>query len=167
MSHQQYLHITINGYLVNAYQPFFSKIRNKKFLIPNGEPQRADLINGNIVLVPRLIFKILGNLSEKYTHGMADYDYSLRAKEKNIDCISTRNVVAWCDRNVDVFTYNKFSIKYKFTYLFDILTNKVIKFRFSEYIYFRKRFFNESVFYIYIKFIFYNIKQIFISSIIR
>jgi hypothetical protein len=30
MSHQQYLHITINGYQVNAYQPFFSKIRNWK-----------------------------------------------------------------------------------------------------------------------------------------
>ena len=142
-------------------------IRNKNFLIPNGKPQKADMINGNIVLVPRLVFKILGNLSEKYTHGMADYDYSLRAKENGIHCISTKNVVAKCDRNIDIFTHNKFSVKYKFNHLYKILTNKYIKFRFDEYCYFRKRFFSDSTFYIYVKFIVYNISKIIMSTSLK
>ena len=54
-------------------------------LNPNhSHPQLCDLANANILLVPFSVYKIIGILSDKYTHGLADFDYSLRAIKNNI-----------------------------------------------------------------------------------
>jgi GT2 family glycosyltransferase len=141
----------------------YGGINKKKFLTPNGKIQNAHLINGNFVLVPKQVFKVLGNLSDKYTHGMADYDYSLRANENNIDCVSTKHVVAKCDRNIDIFISKEYSFYKKVKILIFTLKNKNIKFKFDEYIYYRKRFFSENIFYIYTSYIIYYSLKIIIS----
>ena len=143
----------------------YGGIYKKRFLKPNGKLQKAELINGNFVLVPKQVFEILGNLSEKYTHGMADYDYSLRANENNVECISTKVVVAKCNRNVDIYTSNCISFKQKLRYLLNVITNKNSKFKFNEYIYFRNRFFNEKKYFIYIKYTLFFFIKIVISTI--
>ncbi|HUC83523.1 MAG TPA: glycosyltransferase [Flavisolibacter sp.] len=40
----------------------------------------CDVANANIMLVPKNIVAEIGILSEAYTHGLADYDYSLTAR---------------------------------------------------------------------------------------
>lgn len=50
----------------------------------NSHPQLCNLANANILLVPFSIYKKIGILSDKYTHGLADFDYSLRANKNNI-----------------------------------------------------------------------------------
>ena len=66
------------------------KLKNKynsasKKLTPNNEsPQLCDLGNANIMLVPAGVVKEIGILSDTYTHGMADFDYTLRAKKAGI-----------------------------------------------------------------------------------
>ena len=149
----------------NSNKITYGGIYKKKYLTPNGKIQNANLINGNFVLVPKQIFKVLGNLSEQYTHGMADYDYSLRANENNIDCVSTKYVVAKCDRNIDIFTSKEYSFYKKFNYLIFTLKNKNPKFKFDEYIYYRKRFFNEKKYFIYIKYTVFFLIKIVISTI--
>lgn len=68
-------------------------------VIPNGNLQSCKYINGNAVLIPKIIFKALGILSSDYTHGMGDYDYGLRATKKGFKCYTTKNYVATCPPN--------------------------------------------------------------------
>lgn len=53
-------------------------------IIPNGHCQDLDMANANIMLVTRHAYGILGPLCSVYTHGIADYDYTLRAHDKGI-----------------------------------------------------------------------------------
>ena len=40
----------------------------------------CDTMNGNVVLIPRSVYSVVGNIDEKFTHGMGDFDYGLRAR---------------------------------------------------------------------------------------
>ena len=37
-------------------------------------------MNGNVVLIPRVIAKVVGNISPEFTHCFGDLDYGLRAR---------------------------------------------------------------------------------------
>lgn len=67
--------------------------------IPDGTVRECNIINGNVVLVPREIFLKIGNLSGDYTHSMGDYDYGLRAIEAGFKCYTTDRYIAECSRN--------------------------------------------------------------------
>jgi GT2 family glycosyltransferase len=69
---------------------------NKNLLLPNGVPQLCRYIHGNIVLVPREIFKSIGGLSESFTHALGDTDYGLRAIRAGFTCWTTSMYVAKC-----------------------------------------------------------------------
>jgi len=71
----------------------------KKIIVPNGKIQQGRLLNGNLVLISKKVFKQIGSLSDCYTHGMGDHDYGLRAREKNIDLITTKKIIATCPTN--------------------------------------------------------------------
>ena len=68
-------------------------------VIPNGELQTCTFINGNLVLIPKIIFKSLGYLANEYTHGMGDFDYGLSAINKGFECYVTRKYIATCPQN--------------------------------------------------------------------
>jgi GT2 family glycosyltransferase len=59
-----------------------SPLRPMSFALvePTDTPQRCDTMNGNVVLIPRSVYSVVGNIDEKFTHGMGDYDYGLRAR---------------------------------------------------------------------------------------
>ncbi len=78
-------------------------------VIPNGVLQECRFINGNVVLVSREIFDVLGNLSDSYTHAMGDFDYGLRAISAGFKCYTSKiyiaichvnDIPAWCDPNI-------------------------------------------------------------------
>jgi len=81
--------ITYGGYKKNS----------NLHVIPNGKPQRCYCFNGNIVLVPRSVYKILGNLDPVFHHGIGDFDYGLRAYENNINSYITSESIGFCERN--------------------------------------------------------------------
>lgn len=58
-----------------------------RLLIPDGTLQKADLGNANIMMVSREAFAQLGILSDAYTHGIADYDYTMSAVAAGIPVI--------------------------------------------------------------------------------
>lgn len=68
-------------------------------VIPNGEIQDIYLTNGNLLLVPRIIFKSLGNISDYFIHDMGDIDYGLRALEHKFRVITTLSYVGECQDN--------------------------------------------------------------------
>ena len=70
---------------------------NGKLIEPNGQPVEADCINGNIVLVPRSVYRVLGNLDYYFTHSKGDFDYGMRAKKKGIKMYVAGKYLGECD----------------------------------------------------------------------
>jgi GT2 family glycosyltransferase len=56
----------------------------------------CDLAHANILLVPSPVVDKIGILSEAYTHGLADYDYTLKARKAGIDMLITPGFLGTC-----------------------------------------------------------------------
>lgn len=82
--------------------------------VPNGTAQHVRTFNGNIVLIPRAVYKRLGNLDPYYSHSKGDFDYGLRATEAGIpilqvgqylgECEAHPTLDAWCNPAVPLAT---------------------------------------------------------------
>lgn len=77
------------------------KLRNAKgpksrLVFSKNEILECDLGNANIMLVPHQIVKEIGILSEDYTHGIADYDYTLRAKREGFPVVIAPGILGSC-----------------------------------------------------------------------
>jgi GT2 family glycosyltransferase len=66
---------------------------------PIGKPQYCFFFNGNIVLVPKSVFRILGNLDPVFHHSLGDFDYGLRAYKKGIKTYITSQIIGYCEKN--------------------------------------------------------------------
>lgn len=53
--------------------------------------------NGNFVLIPKYVFKILGNLDYNFQHSKGDFDYGLRAHKHNIQIYQLDKYIGICD----------------------------------------------------------------------
>lgn len=62
-----------------------------------GYLSEIDHFNGNIVLIPKIVFKILGNLDYYYTHSKGDFDYGIRARKKGIKMYQAGSALGICD----------------------------------------------------------------------
>jgi GT2 family glycosyltransferase len=79
-----------------------SKILNKflytqKRLPPDGTFQLCDLANANIMMVPNTVVEQIGIISADYSHGIADYDYTLRATRKKIPVLVAPQYCGHCE----------------------------------------------------------------------
>lgn len=70
-----------------------------KRLLPGNKPQMCDMTNANILLVSSKVVDKVGMLSEDYKHGMADYDYAIRARKAGIPVLITANFCGACDND--------------------------------------------------------------------
>ncbi len=68
-----------------------------KLIIPNGEYQQGDYCNGNCVLIPRNVFKRVGNLDSNFQHALGDFDYGLRAQKIGIEVRVAPEFVGFCE----------------------------------------------------------------------
>jgi len=87
-------------YIDPIFRPFLCKI-----VVPNGEPQEVDVMNGNVVLIPNSIANKLGNLDPVFEHGMGDTDYSMRARKLGITILTTPSFIGTCSVNPTQGTY--------------------------------------------------------------
>ncbi|OEU70053.1 MAG: hypothetical protein BA863_19545 [Desulfovibrio sp. S3730MH75] len=69
---------------------------------PGDQMQRCDTMNGNLVLVPREVFNLLGNLSPDYTHTFGDVDYGMRARRSGVPIWVAPEHLAECEANARV-----------------------------------------------------------------
>jgi len=106
-------------------------------VIPNGKLQQCKYINGNVVLVSKMIYNNLGNLSSDYTHTIGDIDYGLRARLCGFNCYTTKSYIATCPTNPGVSAWcdPKVSIIKRWK-----LLNSPKGLNMQEYIIFRKKF---------------------------
>lgn len=71
----------------------------RKRLGASEAPQMCDMTNANILLVHKSVVDKIGRLSKSYQHGLADYDYSIRARKKGLPVLITANFCGICDND--------------------------------------------------------------------
>ncbi len=86
-----------SGITTYGGRKILSRVTMKDELISgNTTPVPCDLGNGNIMLVPSPIVSSIGILSEAYTHGLADWDYTLRAGEHGFQALVMPEALGSC-----------------------------------------------------------------------
>lgn len=70
-----------------------------KRLSPSGNPQMCDLTNANILLVSSSVVDKIGLLCKDYQHGLADFDYAVRARRNGIPVLLTSDYCGACDND--------------------------------------------------------------------
>lgn len=68
--------------------------QNKNLIQANGKLQNIKYMNGNVVLVPRIVVNKIGILDPTFHHDLGDVDYGLNALEHGIKILSTRIPIA-------------------------------------------------------------------------
>lgn len=68
-------------------------------LQPTDIPRRIELFNGNIVLVSRRAYEVIGGLSSAYSHGLGDIDYGVRAKRAGVPVWLAAGTLGSCAAN--------------------------------------------------------------------
>ncbi len=82
-----------------------SKIRQNHILVrleplePKHIPQDCEITNANILWVDNSVVKKIGILDSRFTHGIADYDYSLRAHKKGVPVLMAPNICGTCEQD--------------------------------------------------------------------
>ena len=90
-----------------------------RLLIPDGTLQKADLGNANIMMVSREAFGRLGILSVSYTHGIADYDYTMSAVRAGVPVILATGYCGLCqDDHGNPWKPQNASLKSRIDYLY-------------------------------------------------
>lgn len=75
-------------------RPFFYRL-----IEPNGFSQEVDVMNGNVVLIPDSVARVVGNLDPTFEHSMGDTDYSLRARRAGKRIVISPAYIGTCNRN--------------------------------------------------------------------
>lgn len=76
------------------------RTRSMKLIEPDPTiPRPCHMFNGNLVLVPKAAYSVLGNLEPSYRHSFGDYDYGVRAAKAGIPRVVCPGILCGCDRN--------------------------------------------------------------------
>lgn len=70
-----------------------------RLLEPSDSPRLADTMNGNVVLVPRIVAESLGNLDLRFPHNGADMDYAYRARRAGYAVVLAPGILGTCAAN--------------------------------------------------------------------
>ncbi len=90
------------GTCVNAagQYSYGGRMRSGRIVAPDPTiPVSCDTFNGNLVLVPKAVFKKVGTMDPRYSHSFGDFDYGVRADKAGIASVVAPGVLAECDRN--------------------------------------------------------------------
>jgi GT2 family glycosyltransferase len=78
----------------------------------------CDLANANIMMVPMQIVKRIGILSEDYTHSIADFDYTLKAKKAGYKAVVVPGILGHCtDDHGNNWKSSNVSLRERISYL--------------------------------------------------
>jgi GT2 family glycosyltransferase len=63
-------------------------------------PRACDTFNGNCVLIPRQVARVVGNLDGRFTHSLGDLDYGFRAHQAGCSIWVAPGYIGDCAQNV-------------------------------------------------------------------
>jgi GT2 family glycosyltransferase len=73
-------------------------------------PIPCDAMNGNVVLIPREIADVVGNLDKRFRHQFGDLDYALRAKRAGFQVMVAPGYLGECASNSKAGTWRDSSL---------------------------------------------------------
>lgn len=65
-------------------------------LLPTAQPQKCDITNANVLWVSKEVVDKIGIFDHRFTHGIADYDYSLYARRKQLPVLLAPGISGVC-----------------------------------------------------------------------
>lgn len=68
-------------------------------LAPTEYPQHCELTNANILWINKEVVDKIGIFDDRFTHGIADYDYTLRASRNDIPVLLAPNICGICEND--------------------------------------------------------------------
>lgn len=93
--------LTYGGYVaLQRWKPF-----SYRRVWDMSEPVECHVMNGNLVLIPMHIARIVGNLDPLFEHAMGDTDYALRARAQGFRVFVAPGFVGNCSHNTTSGTY--------------------------------------------------------------
>lgn len=93
--------VDTKGYGIHTYGG-----RKANKLVPlDGNLQKCDTFNGNIVLIPDYVYEKLGCNDSFFQHSFGDLDYGMRASKKHIEIFQYGKAVGECDRHEAVMQW--------------------------------------------------------------
>lgn len=97
------------------------RTKSLRIIVPDKTiPVPCYCFNGNLVLVPRYAYSILGNLDPSYHHSFGDYDYGVRAAKAGVARVVCPGILCVCDRNPGIPKWrdSSYSLKERYGFLF-------------------------------------------------
>ncbi|KAA6303736.1 MAG: N-acetylglucosaminyl-diphospho-decaprenol L-rhamnosyltransferase [Candidatus Ordinivivax streblomastigis] len=82
-----------------TYKSTYGGRKSSQLLIPNGELQECESMNGNCVLVPHSIYEKVGNLDYVFRHAIGDLDYGYRVRQAGFRLYVSSNYLGTCENN--------------------------------------------------------------------
>jgi len=94
-----------------------------KKLNPNGDLQNVSLINGNVVLIPVIIFNSVGLIDRIFPHAIGDYDYGQKVIKNRFEVKTTTAFVGTCEKNekLPLWCYRSTPLLKRIKYLYSPL----------------------------------------------
>jgi GT2 family glycosyltransferase len=82
---------------INSMPTYGGYNLNKRLIVPNGIYQNCDYCNGNCVLIPKNVFRQIGNLDPIFHHALGDFDYCLRSIKLGFDIKVAPFFIGFCE----------------------------------------------------------------------
>ncbi len=92
--------VTYSGVTLSRWHPLRARL-----VEPGDRPLEADTFNGNVVLVPRVVYESVGRIDGSFSHGQADFDYGLRARRAGFRVVVAPRAVGACSRGGEHGTF--------------------------------------------------------------
>lgn len=94
--------------------------RYNHLIFPNGVYQQCNYTNGNCVLIPKYVFKQVGNLDPLFHHALGDFDFSLRAIKMGIDIYVAPHFIGFCELHLEIPNWlnRKYNLFVRLKYLY-------------------------------------------------
>ena len=122
----------------NCVVSYGGKDKNNVLIAPNGKPQSVYFMNGNLVLIPKIIVDKIGILDSKLRHGGGDFEYGLRARKNGFKITLTSEYIGKANRHDEVipkYCQPQYTMKQRFKYLKSPLYNPKLHFYYNTIAY--------------------------------
>jgi len=86
---------------------------------PDSMPKKCSLANANILMVMKSVVEKVGMFDNVFTHGIADYDYTLTAQRMGFPLLVSPNIGGYCtDDHGNNWLSDKSTLKQRLQYLY-------------------------------------------------
>lgn len=89
----------------NQIITYGGRTKNAGLLTPSKELLFCEYFNGNIVLIPHEVYKVVGTNDYVFRHALGDFDYGLRAGQLGVSSYIAPDILGKCDLHESLSTW--------------------------------------------------------------